>query len=308
MEKYLSILEKYWGYTAFRSLQDEIIASVAKGKDTLGLMPTGGGKSITFQVPALSKEGVCLVITPLIALMKDQVENLRSKGIKAVSISSDMSRKEISIALDNCIFGDYKFLYISPERLSTEIFKRKIKEISSEYPNLKILLGAEADIIGLEGEIDICSEITKELDFLMVGLHPYVKPKNLSTAWNYVLGNQLVKINKGQQEKIKNINTKTLIETVNKHNCLAITHPGLKMEVDHKELAKACVKTDTALEINTSHRFPGVDIVLEIVNSGVNFIVNSDAHFPESVGELDFGSYVLEKAGVPPERVLNSVK
>ena len=95
-------------------------------------------------------------------------------------------------------------------------------------------MGAEADIIGLEGEIDICSEITKELDFLMVGLHPYVKPKNLSTAWNYVLGNQLVKINKGQQEKIKNINTKTLIETVNKHNCLAITHPGLKMEVDHR--------------------------------------------------------------------------
>ena len=227
------------------------------------------------------------------ASVEEMVEAAHLKGLREVAIS-DHGPNNIGTGVKS----DQKYLEI----------KRKIKEISSEYPNLKILLGAEADIIGLEGEIDICSEITKELDFLMVGLHPYVKPKNLSTAWNYVLGNQLVKINKGQQEKIKNINTKTLIETVNKHNCLAITHPGLKMEVDHKELAKACVKTDTALEINTSHRFPGVDIVLEIVNSGVNFIVNSDAHFPESVGELDFGSYVLEKAGVPPERVLNSVK
>ena len=126
---YLEILKKYWGYDCFRGIQEEIINSIGKGQDTLGLMPTGGGKSITFQVPALSKEGLCLVITPLIALMKDQVRNLRDRGIKALAIYSGMSREEIVVALENCIFGDYKFLYISPERLDTEIFQVKLKHM-----------------------------------------------------------------------------------------------------------------------------------------------------------------------------------
>jgi len=119
----------YWGYSDFRSLQDEIIRSVGEGRDTLGLMPTGGGKSITFQVPALAMEGVCLVVTPLIALMKDQVYNLRSKGIRAAAIYSGMTKEEILLALDNCILGDYKFLYVSPERLATEIFLTKLKQM-----------------------------------------------------------------------------------------------------------------------------------------------------------------------------------
>ena len=126
---YLEILKKYWGYDRFRGIQEEIINSIGKGLDTLGLMPTGGGKSITFQVPALSKEGLCLVITPLIALMKDQVRNLRDRGIKALTIYSGMSREEIVVALENCIFGDYKFLYISPERLDTEIFQTKLRHM-----------------------------------------------------------------------------------------------------------------------------------------------------------------------------------
>ena len=126
---YLEILKKYWGYDHFRGIQEEIINSIGKGQDTLGLMPTGGGKSITFQVPALSKEGLCLVITPLIALMKDQVRNLRDRGIKALAIYSGMSREEIVVALENCIFGDYKFLYISPERLDTEIFQTKLRHM-----------------------------------------------------------------------------------------------------------------------------------------------------------------------------------
>ena len=120
---YHEILKKYWGYDNFRGIQEEIIQSIGNGNDTLGLMPTGGGKSITFQVPALAKEGLCLVITPLIALMKDQVQNLRNRGIKALAIYSGMTREEIVVALENCIFGDYKFLYISPERLDTEIFQ-----------------------------------------------------------------------------------------------------------------------------------------------------------------------------------------
>ena len=123
------ILKQYWGYNRFRGIQEDIIDSISKNKDTLGLMPTGGGKSITFQVPALAKEGMCLVITPLIALMKDQVQNLKKRGIKALAIYSGMSRQDIIITLENCIFGNYKFLYISPERLDTELFRTKLRKM-----------------------------------------------------------------------------------------------------------------------------------------------------------------------------------
>ena len=129
MNKYQEILKQYWGYDSFRDLQEEIITSIGEGKDTLGLMPTGGGKSITFQVPALAQSGLCIVITPLIALMKDQVQNLRKRGIKTLAIYSGMTRQEIVTALENCIFGDYKFLYISPERLDTEIFRIKLRSM-----------------------------------------------------------------------------------------------------------------------------------------------------------------------------------
>lgn len=129
MIDYRKILKRYWGYDNFRGIQEDIIRSIGEGRDTLGLMPTGGGKSITFQVPALAQEGLCLVITPLIALMKDQVRNLRERGIKATAIYSGMTREEIVIALENCIFGNYKFLYVSPERLDTEIFQIKLRSM-----------------------------------------------------------------------------------------------------------------------------------------------------------------------------------
>jgi ATP-dependent DNA helicase RecQ len=123
------ILEKYWGYKEFRPLQDEIIDSVLQGKDTLALLPTGGGKSICYQVPALMKEGICIVITPLIALMKDQVEGLVSKGIRALSIHSGQSAREVDRILDNAIYGNYKFLYLSPERLETDLFKERASRL-----------------------------------------------------------------------------------------------------------------------------------------------------------------------------------
>ena len=126
---YKEILKQYWNYDNFRGIQEEIIESIGKGHDTLGLMPTGGGKSITFQVPALAQPGLCLVITPLIALMKDQVRNLRDRGIKALAVYSGTTREEIVVALENCIFGDYKFLYISPERLDTDIFRAKLRNM-----------------------------------------------------------------------------------------------------------------------------------------------------------------------------------
>ncbi|ALO48501.1 RecQ family ATP-dependent DNA helicase [Hoylesella enoeca] len=132
-DQYTEILRKYWGFEDFRGIQHDIIKSIGKGCDTLGLMPTGGGKSLTFQIPALASEGVCLVITPLIALMKDQVMHLRQRGIQATAIYSGMSRQEIIKALENCVFGGVKILYISPERLGSELFQAKLKHIHVSF-------------------------------------------------------------------------------------------------------------------------------------------------------------------------------
>ncbi|MDR1403872.1 MAG: RecQ family ATP-dependent DNA helicase [Tannerellaceae bacterium] len=146
MDVYHKILRQYWGYASFRPLQEDIIHSIVAKKDTLGLMPTGGGKSLTFQVPALSIDGICIVVTPLIALMKDQVDNLRRIGIKATAVYSGMNRQEIIKQLENCIFGDYKFLYVSPERLSTEIFKAKLQAM-----NVSLLVVDESHCISQWG-------------------------------------------------------------------------------------------------------------------------------------------------------------
>jgi ATP-dependent DNA helicase RecQ len=146
IESYRQVLTKYWGYTTFKPLQEDIIRSVAEGRDTLGLMPTGGGKSITFQVPALAQEGICLVITPLIALMKDQVNRLNDLEIRSIAIHSGMSGEEIDNALENCIFGDYKFLYISPERISTRVFQAKVARL-----NLSLVAIDEAHCISQWG-------------------------------------------------------------------------------------------------------------------------------------------------------------
>jgi len=124
------ILLKYWGHNTFRPLQKDIINATLEGKDTLALLPTGGGKSICFQIPALAKDGICIVVSPLIALMKDQVENLVKRNIKAVAIYSGMTRREIDITLDNCVYGKIKFLYISPERIETDIFKARYKKMN----------------------------------------------------------------------------------------------------------------------------------------------------------------------------------
>jgi len=130
IEPYKQVLTRYWGYTSFRPLQEDIIKSIAEGKDTLALMPTGGGKSITYQVPAIVADGICIVVTPLIALMKDQVNRLNTLDIRSMAIHSGMSHEEIDIALDNCIYGDYKFLYISPERISTKLFQTRLPRLN----------------------------------------------------------------------------------------------------------------------------------------------------------------------------------
>ena len=133
MNNYRDVLKQYWGYDDFRGIQREIIESIGSGHDTLGLMPTGGGKSITFQVPALCSEGTCIVITPLIALMKDQVQHLRRHGIRAAAIYSGLSREEIITTLENCIFGGVTILYVSPERLSSELFRTKLRHMKVSF-------------------------------------------------------------------------------------------------------------------------------------------------------------------------------
>ena len=139
-------LKRYWGYSEFRLSQEEIIRSVMEGRDTLALMPTGGGKSLTYQVPTLAREGLCIVITPLIALMKDQVDRLRRMGVNAVAIHSGLSYTQIDIALDNCVYGDVKFLYIAPERLATEAFRLRVQRM-----NVSLLAVDEAHCISQWG-------------------------------------------------------------------------------------------------------------------------------------------------------------
>ena len=126
-------LKKYWGYDSFRPLQEEIISSILEGRDTLAILPTGGGKSICFQVPALMREGVCIVVSPLIALIKDQVENLCRRGIEAVAIHSGMTYRQIDIALDNAVYGEVKFLYVSPERLRSDLFKARVRKMNVNF-------------------------------------------------------------------------------------------------------------------------------------------------------------------------------
>lgn len=146
MNIYQQILIRYWGYNDFRPVQEDIIKSVAAGHDTLGLLPTGGGKSLTFQVPTLAGDGMCLVVTPLIALMKDQVEKLIQKGIKAMALHSGLTREEIDIGLNNAIYGNFKFLYVSPERLTTDIFRIRLPQM-----NLSLVTVDEAHCISQWG-------------------------------------------------------------------------------------------------------------------------------------------------------------
>ena len=129
----IDILSEYWGYTSFRPMQEEIVNSAAEGRDVLAILPTGGGKSVCFQVPVLMKEGIALVITPLIALMKDQVQNLKSRGVKALAIYAGMTRRDVEIALNNAAYGDFKFLYISPERIATRLFQSWLPELNVSY-------------------------------------------------------------------------------------------------------------------------------------------------------------------------------
>jgi ATP-dependent DNA helicase RecQ len=190
MEHPINILERYWNFTEFRPEQEAIINAVIKGEDTFVLLPTGGGKSLCFQIPALVKEGICVVISPLIALMKDQVQQLNDKGIKAMAITSGISYSHLDTLLDNCIYGNYKFLYLSPERLQQELVQERIKQMNVNliavdeahcisqwgsdfrpaYKNITLLrqLQPTVNVVALTASAkpEVVNDIIKELDFI----------------------------------------------------------------------------------------------------------------------------------------------
>lgn len=183
--------------------------------------------------------------------------------------------------------------------------KEELEELAPRFPGLKMYASAEADIVGPAGELDISREVIRKLDYLIVGLHPYVLPHGIRGA-ELILGNQVKNFFPSLKKRMVNKNTKALVEAIHKHDVWAISHPGLKMEIDIGEVARACINRDTAWEINAGHKHPSYKDVLAAARCGVEFVVNSDAHFPESVGCLDYGAWVLAKCQVPVERVRNA--
>ena len=183
--------------------------------------------------------------------------------------------------------------------------KEEIEQLRPHYPDLQINLGVEANIISLNGQLDVGKEIIAELDLLLAGFHPYILPdRGVDVPW--VLRNQAAKIFPIIKSRVRNENTKALVETIYRYDVDIISHPGLKMPIDIAEVARACLIKDTFWEINAGHKFPGLQEVSALARLGVNFVVNSDAHFAESVGALEYGSWVLEKARVPQEQIKNA--
>lgn len=183
--------------------------------------------------------------------------------------------------------------------------KREAQEIAKDFPGLKIQIGAEANVIGLNGEIDVPKEVYEELDWLLVGLHPYVKPKDIKTGWKYFVGNQLHTMSEGQRQKAIDTNTQILIEAIERHPVDIVAHPGLGIPVDLEKLAQVCIENNTAYEINTGHRYQHMMDIVRVGKMGVKFVVNSDAHFTDTVGDLQYGLAILEQAKIPPEQVIN---
>ncbi|MGB4018886.1 MAG: PHP domain-containing protein [Syntrophomonadaceae bacterium] len=185
------------------------------------------------------------------------------------------------------------------------LIKDELNKIQEAKPEIKLSVGAEANIINPAGDLDLTREVIKDLDYLIVGLHPFVRPRG-SGGLCWLLGNQLIRFIRPLERRVQNANTKALVEAIYKHKVWAISHPGLKMPIEIAEVARACIARGTAWEINTGHKHPCLADALAAARSGVDFVVNSDAHFPETVGSLEYGSWVLEKAGVDPKRVLNA--
>lgn len=186
------------------------------------------------------------------------------------------------------------------------MIKEQLRGLQADYPQMKLYAGAEADVLNEDGQIDLSSEVIQQLDYLLVGLHPYVWPKDWKGA-GWIAENILTGLFPRRSRRVINKNSKALVEAIHTYDVCAVTHPGLKMEINIPEVARACVKRGTAWEINCGHQYPAVEDVREAARFGVEFIVSSDAHFPETVGDLAYGSWVLEKAGISRDRVRNAM-
>ncbi|MGE5398296.1 MAG: PHP domain-containing protein [Chitinophagales bacterium] len=175
-----------------------------------------------------------------------------------------------------------------------------------ENPPVRVLAGAEANIIDLEGNLDVPAKIYNKLDVLICGLHPYSIPGNLKDGYQLFARNHLRHLGKGMKEQAINANTKATIAAINDHPVDILSHPGLFFEVDVEEVAEACVRENVKFEINCAHHFPAIDDIETAYQVGVDFIVDSDGHFFDTIGVLDYGAEVIEKLQIPPERVHNS--
>lgn len=218
------------------------------------------------------------------------VEAARARGLQEIAITDH--------GPDNLTWGvDSAATYLE--------IKQEVAELNQHYDDIRVLVGSEADIIGLDGEIDIPPRIIKELDVLVVGLHPYIRPAGWPDGFSLIVNNQLGIFSKGIRHKANTANTKAVVEALHRYDVDFVSHPGLFMAVDYQEVARACVKTNTAFEINTGHEFPTLGAVLIAADEGVDFIVNSDAHYPDSVGRMDYGRAMIVQAQLPEERIIN---
>lgn len=225
------------------------------------------------------------------ANLKQMVDSARSKGLKAIAIT-DHGPRNTGTGVKNL----ETFLLI----------KKELDDLNDEYSDINLLCGCEANIVGLNGEIDVPPEIYQELDLLIVGLHPLARPEQLKDVWAINGRNQAARISRSARRKAISTNTKTLVAAMEKNPVDIISHPGLGMPIEVGEVARACVQHNVLYEINCGHHFPTLEDVLEAHRQGVDFIVDSDAHFTESVGKLEYGAGILEQAHIPATRVVNA--
>ncbi len=225
------------------------------------------------------------------ASIKEIAEAARKKGLEEIAIT-DHGPRNLGARISRL------------EYLLT--IKKEIEKLNRSCCGIRILAGVEANVIGGNGEIDVPAGIYRNLDLLLVGLHPYVLPDSFSAFWNIVLKNQLYRCWKGLYNRVVVYNTRALTKCLEKHPVDIVTHPGLKMPVDVALLARACARAGTAYEVNVGHLFQEAEELRKAAGEGACFVINSDAHYKESVGELREGALLLEIAGVPVERIRNA--
>jgi putative hydrolase len=198
--------------------------------------------------------------------------------------------------------------YLEIRKEINNCLARQEETEKDELAFIQVLLGAEGNIIDLDGRVDLPKRVIKELDWLIIGLHPFIRPISFPALTNLFIGNQLAKVSRGIRDKAKITNTKALVESIRNYRPDCVSHPNLQLEVDLVEVTKACINTGALYEINTGHRYQQVEEIRRAAKQGAEFIVNSDAHYTVTVGELAWGGELLAKAGVEAEQVYNAIK